>query len=213
MDDDYEPTPRCAHCGDPFLPDQPGQKYCSTRHREASKKRRQRHRERYGDGLEELLAPLGTGVVSVADEADDDQADAGTFDGGYSDDEEDEGQASWNTALLVDQRVRQIRAWYEAKARPLLAIQRRNGGVRLPQLVQLELECEREIDAIVRASDQAAAYERAARDQISGRAQLRAQERQRSRDNLSAFAGDLGRGRRLEAPEPAGRDVWSAFKF
>ena len=99
------------------------------------------------------------------------------------------------------------------KARPLLAIQRRNGGVRLPLLVQLELECEREIDAIVRASDQAAAYERAARDQISGRAQVRAQERQRSRDNLNAFAGDLGRGRRLQPPESAGRDVWSAFKF
>ena len=61
MDDDT-PTPRCANpaCGDPFLPEQDGQKYCSTRCREAAKKRRQRFRLRRGKGGGELLDPQGT---------------------------------------------------------------------------------------------------------------------------------------------------------
>jgi len=44
-------TPKCEHCDDPFIPAQPGQKYCSPRHRRAAEKRRQRRRPQ----LEELL--------------------------------------------------------------------------------------------------------------------------------------------------------------
>jgi hypothetical protein len=64
MDDDT-PTPRCANpaCGDPFLPEQDGQKYCATRCREAAKKRRQRFRLRRGKGGGELLDPQGTSVT------------------------------------------------------------------------------------------------------------------------------------------------------
>lgn len=37
-------TPTCEHCGDPFIPAQHGQKYCSPRHRRAAEKRRQRRK-------------------------------------------------------------------------------------------------------------------------------------------------------------------------
>jgi hypothetical protein len=117
------------------------------------------------------------------------------------------GPAPWNDYMRMERLIDQIRAHYEAKARPLLAQQRRNGGVRIPALAQLDLECEREIDTVVRTYQQAGAYARAARDQASGRAHMRAVERQRSRQNLGSFAQDLGRGRRYEAPEPAGRSV------
>lgn len=138
---------------------------------------------------------------------------------GYTDgllDGEDEepgeaGPASWNDYMRMERLIGQIRAHYEAKARPLLAQQRRNHGVRLQALAQLDLECERQIDTVVRTYQQAAAYARAHSEQASGRAHMRAVERQRSRENLSSFAQDLGRGRRIEAPEPAGRSVHDAW--
>ena len=65
------PTPRCARCSGPFLPEQAGQKYCSTRCREAAKKRRQRFRVRRG----ELPVPRGTSATrddgSVTEPGDD----------------------------------------------------------------------------------------------------------------------------------------------
>lgn len=119
----------------------------------------------------------------------------------------DEEETPWNDAMRLEQLVKKIRARYEAQARPLTAQQRRNHGVRLPALAQLDLECEREIKAVLKAHYEAAAYARAARDISSGRAQARAQERHRAQVTLTAFAQDLGRGRRSEAPEPAGRSV------
>ena len=64
--DDYTPTPRCANpaCGSPFLPEQNGQKYCSTRCRETARKRRQRFRLRRGRDAGELIVPPGTTVTS-----------------------------------------------------------------------------------------------------------------------------------------------------
>lgn len=128
---------------------------------------------------------------------------------GYADGlfDSDEEETPWNEAMRLEQLVKKIRARYEAQARPLTAQQRRNHGVRLPALAQLDLECEREINAVLKAHSEAAAYARAARDISSGRAQARAQERQRAQGNLTAFAQDLGRGRRLQAPESAGRSV------
>lgn len=55
-------TPSCERCGDPFLPTQPSQKYCSAKCREAAKKRRSRLRPLAG----KLLGTTGdTGDTSL----------------------------------------------------------------------------------------------------------------------------------------------------
>jgi hypothetical protein len=55
-------TPSCERCGDPFLPTQPSQKYCSATCREAAKKRRSRLRPLAG----KLLGTTGdTGDTSL----------------------------------------------------------------------------------------------------------------------------------------------------
>jgi hypothetical protein len=60
----YETTPMCERCGDPFIPTQPGQKYCSGRCREAAKKRRSRLRPLAG----KLLGRIGdTGDMSLSE--------------------------------------------------------------------------------------------------------------------------------------------------
>jgi hypothetical protein len=151
------------------------------------------------------------GEVQVSDSDGSESDDALAYAGLWED--EDEPDTAWNDALRVEQAVQAIRARYEAKARPLLATQRRNGGVRLPQLAQLDLACEREIEAVLRAHELAVAYERAARDASTGRAQARAHERQRGAQNLAALAQDLGRGRRTDAPEPPGRSVRDAWSW
>lgn len=125
----------------------------------------------------------------------------------------DEEETPWNEAMRLEQLVKKIQARYEAQARPMIAQQRRNHGVRLPALAQLDLECEREINAVLKAHYEAAAYGRAAWDISSGRAQARAQERHRAQGNLTAFAQDLGRGRRIQAPEPAGRSVHDTWNW
>lgn len=99
-----------------------------------------------------------------------------------------------------------VRARYDALIRPLLAVQRRNGGVRLPTLVQLELERKREIDAITKAHQKAEAHEMAARD-APWRA-VAAHERQAEQAALNSLARDLPRSsRRYQGAEPAGRDT------
>jgi ABC-type nitrate/sulfonate/bicarbonate transport system substrate-binding protein len=127
-------------------------------------------------------------------------------------DDEDEQETPWNDTMRVQQAVEKIRAGYEARARPLRAIQRRNGGVRLPALVELERERDAEVQALLRAHQQAAAYARAAREQASGRAQIRAQERQRGQQSLAAFARELpGGSRRYGSPIETGRSVWETW--
>lgn len=63
-----EMTLSCEHCGSAFAPAQEGQKFCSARHREAAKKRRQRFRDQFGDKAAELLRQrTETGDTSLAD--------------------------------------------------------------------------------------------------------------------------------------------------
>jgi hypothetical protein len=129
----------------------------------------------------------------------------------WDDDDTDEDPAPWNDALRVQQQLQQIRAKFEARARPLRAIQKRNGGVRLPTLVELERECERQVQALLKARQQEVAYARAAREQASGMTQARAADRQRGQANLDALARDLRGGRYAPDPQPAGRSVHDAW--
>jgi hypothetical protein len=144
--------------------------------------------------------------VSDYDDIEDD-LDLDLLDDDIEDGNDEADSLSWDTGWEVQQRVEQIRATYAAQARPLLALQKRNAGVRLPALAKLQADCEREVQSVVKSHQLAAAYERAARDQASGRAQMHAQERHQGQQNMAAFAADLGRGRYLSGPEPAGRTV------
>ena len=120
MDDDT-PTPRCANpaCGDPFLPEQDGQKYCSTRCREAAKKRRQRFRLRRGTGGGELLDPQGTSVTRDDPRQYSDFGDVpGDFElaAEIDDDLDDEQAARFHEMVQADVAQRKPRwSWFDLK--------------------------------------------------------------------------------------------------
>ena len=209
--DDYTPTPRCANpaCGSPFLPEQDGQKYCSPRCREAMKKRRQRFRLRRG----EQLVPPGTSEPDhwadiEAGRVDPDLAEhTDTYDVGLN----DPGDVAWSDAYRVQMAVERIEARYRELARPLLTVQRRNGGVRLPKLVELETECADKIDAILRAHEHAQELGRAVRRE-PGRV-AHAQERQDGIRAMQSLAADLPGGHRRHAPVDGARATSDVFGF
>jgi predicted nucleic acid-binding Zn ribbon protein len=212
MERDDDPTPACALCGDPFWPEQAGQRYCSSRHRETARKRRQRSRS----DREQLLVPLGTSLTelytratpprpAVADDEhpDEDQAD----ERGYA----DEGPGTWSDTWRLHEAVEAIQARYERLAQPYLAQLRRNPGVRPPALVQLEQQCAGEATALIRAHQHAADTDRAHRNEA--RRLNEAHERQMEQRALQALASDLSGGsRRYQPPEHHGRpthDLWN----
>jgi hypothetical protein len=199
------PTPSCARCGEPFWPEQAGQKYCSIRCREAAKKRRQRYRRDRG----ELLVPGGTTLPDVHDGQDDEAgltyADDDQADTGYDPD------ASFHARMQFTEAIDAIRARYDHRIQPYLAQLRRNPGVRPPELVRLEQECDQEIVLVARAHEHARALDYATRNEF--RRMVLAADRQRERAALHALASDLpGRSRRYTAPSPEGRatgDIWN----
>jgi hypothetical protein len=131
---------------------------------------------------------------------------------GQDDDRDDASAAAWSDSYRVHTAVGKIEEHYRELARPLLAQQARNPGVRLRELVALEQECADKIDAILRAHERAQALERAARRQPQQVAS--AHERAIEAAAARSFARDLGKGRHLRAePEPAGRDVRSAWSW
>lgn len=126
--------------------------------------------------------------------------------------DDDPGDLAWSDTYRVQQAVEKIENHYRKLARPLLAQQARNGGVRLPGLVKLEQECADKIDAIVKAHERAQALDRAARRQPATVAT--AHERQLEQAALRSLAADLpGRRHRHAEPEPAGRDVRSTWSW
>jgi predicted nucleic acid-binding Zn ribbon protein len=204
------PSPRCALCGDPFWPEQAGQRYCSSRHREAAKKRRQRSRSDW----EQLLVPSGTTLTELYTRAtpprhavaDDGHPDDEDNEHGYSDD----GPGTWSDAWRLSEAVEAIRARYERLARPYLAQLRRNPGVRPAGLVELEQRCHDETAEMIRAHDHATQAGRARRHKPQRI--MDAHERQAEQRAVQALASDLpGGSRRYEAPQYTGRvtrDLW-----
>jgi hypothetical protein len=180
------------------------------------KKRRQRFRLRRREDAGDLLVPPGTRVTRddgpITDPGEDlrDFSDYNDLIGLDDDPGDDASAAAWSDSYRVHSAVEKIEEHYRELARPLLAQQARNPGVRLPALVKLELECEEKVNEILRAHERAQALERAARRQPQQVAT--AHVRQLEQAAATAFARDLGRGRYLRAePEPAGRDVRSTW--
>jgi hypothetical protein len=216
------PVRRCGHCGEPLISQRRRAKYCSREHKELAREARKRASGR----LTRLHGNHPFADASLAElhehaSAPQHWAEAGPVDGdlpefsdyhdvGVYEDQDDEDGQSWNVAYRVQQAVQQIEGEYRELARPLLAQQKRNPGVRLPALVQIEAECEQKINALLRKHQRAQALERAAR--LAPQRVATAHERELEQAAARAFAQDLGRGRFLRAdPEPAGRDVYSAW--
>jgi predicted nucleic acid-binding Zn ribbon protein len=215
VEQDNAPTPTCALCGDPFWPEQAGQRYCSSRHRETARKRRQRSR----NGREQLLVPLGTPLTDLYARAtpprlvNGDQGD----DAGHLDDDEhaysheaDNGPGAWSDIWRLQEAIEAVHQRYERRVQPYLAQLKRNPGVRPSGLVGLERQRDDEIAAVLREHDQDAEVGRARRNEPKRINE--AHERQRERAALQALAQDLpGGSRRYEAPQHAGRatgDIW-----
>ena len=176
------------------------------------KKRRQRFRLRRGKDAGEQLVPPGTSVP--ADESDVIEPDEFGYTDGLLDDDQgdDASAAAWSDSYRVHTAVEKIEKHYRELARPLLAQQARNPGVRLPGLVKLEIEAEQKVTAILKAHERAQALERAARRQPQQVAT--AHERAIARAALRSLAADLpGRRHRHAEPEPAGRDVRSTWAW
>ena len=129
---------------------------------------------------------------------------------------EDDGQvaghAYLNDAGRAHREAEAIRARYEARIRPLLATQARNGGVRLPAIIRLEAERDAKIKALMNAHWKSEAIDRATRERPKYLAS--ANERQLEAAALTAFANDLRRGQRGVSPAPtAGRPTEDVFLF
>jgi len=209
------PTPTCALCGDPFWPEQAGQRYCSPRHRETASKRRQRSRSNRA----QLLVHQGTSLTELYERTapprvvHEDQAD----DTGHPDDDEDgysheadDGPGTWSSAWRLHEAEQAIRARYERRMRPFLVQLHRNPGVRPAGLVRLERERDQELAEMIRAHARRAELDRATRN--APRRLNEAHERQNEQAALSALAQDLpGGSRRYTPPERPGRatnDIW-----
>ena len=128
------------------------------------------------------------------------------------DDGQGAGRAYLNDAGRAYKEADDIRARYEARIRPLLSTQARNGGVKLPAIARLEAERDARINAVMKAHWKAEALDRAAREQPKYIAS--AHERAVESAALTAFANDLRRGQRGVSPAPtAGRPTEDVFLF
>lgn len=213
MEQQNSPTPRCGRCGDPFWPEQAGQKYCSTRCRETARKRRQRSRT----DREQLLVPRGTTLTELYTRAAPPRP--AVADDGHSDEVQadervyaDDGPGTWSDAWRLNEAVEAIRARYDRLAQPYLQQLKRNPGVRPPALVRLEQQCDDEIRALIRAHEHAADTDRAYRNEAKRLNE--AHERQMEQRALEALASDLpGGSRRYQPPEHHGRPTHTVWDW
>jgi hypothetical protein len=119
---------------------------------------------------------------------------------------------AWAARQEFADAIRRIRADYEARLRPYRETMKRNPGVVLPELASLLRERDARVAELTREHHLAEAYRMAERDQPGRIASAR--ERQDEQAAARAFATDLGKSRFLPAePEPAGRDVRSAWRW
>lgn len=235
MIDTETPTPRCGRCKDPFWPEQEGQVYCSTRCREAAKKRRQRFRLRHGKDAGELLGPLGTGVVngdaSLADLYERARAprEFVSLDADFVVEPDEADEADDDRTILdsipgqgMADEIRKLRA--DVQSRMQKALQRYDYTIRMnfqgnvtlaaqrdPRIRAIVSEFQKElesIDAAEKSYMRADAVEQANRPwNVAAR-----QDRAQGMKNMRDFAADLRPARLLE-PTQAGRENHEAFMF
>lgn len=123
---------------------------------------------------------------------------------------DDEPNASWAMRVQMDQETAAVRARYAAEIQHWQSVYRRNPGPA-PKLTEIQRRMTAEIAEVERRYYMAEALELAAADQASGRAQARAQERQRELVNMRDFGRDI-RGARFE-PVRVSRPTSEIFTF
>ena len=125
---------------------------------------------------------------------------------------DDEPNESWSMRLELEleQQVNAIRARYASEINRWTMVYARNPGPA-PRLVEIQRRMAAEIREIERAYYLQEARELAAADHASGRAQARAQERQKALTNLEGFGRDL-HGARYE-PVQVSKATSDIFQF
>jgi hypothetical protein len=217
---DNEPTPRCAlaSCRAPFLPSQPGQKYCSRKHARTAEKQRQRERKNFGETVKELV-PRRTGAYDrdsqdwrddpsqfsdygdVPGDLDDED---GIYAGDSTPDPWQQRAEAFHEQIALSEAIDRITAEYEARLRPYRDTMKRNPGVKPVAMARLEQERDSKIRDLTRAADKAQALETAAR--MAPQRAVQAAERQLEQAALNAFGRDLpGGSRRYQPPVWTGR--------
>jgi len=209
----------CDYCGRPLPPGtRSNQRYCGRTHKRQARRQAKRAHELH-EKLVTRYPPYGDASLSELDarrrehrpdhwahlEARRTDPDLAEYTDIHDVPDDDPGDVAWSDQYRVQQAIERIEAEYRALARPLLAQQRRNPGVRLPALVQLELEAERKVSEIVKAHQRAMALERAARRHPAtvATAHERALEQAAARSFARDRYGSRHAGR--AEPEPAGR--------
>lgn len=215
----------CAYCGRPLPADaRRNRRFCSRAHkREALRQRRKREEihERlvtrsplYADAsLSELHERVRPGLV----QGDEDFVvpaevlpDEFGYTDGLVDDEPGSENAAWTIRQKMEQETNAIRARYTADIKRWTTVYARNPGPA-PKLTEIMRKMNAEIREIERRYYLQEARELAAADVSSGRAAIRAQERQTAIRNLNDFGRDI-RGSRFE-PVQVSKPTSEIFQF
>jgi hypothetical protein len=197
---------RCLACNASLEGYRTGAIWCSDACRKRHKRRHDRKktlRESYESGHPDvsLDALYDSANFSLAENAEDAEGEA--QDSGHDVDEYLYGRSGlFADAYASQAAVDEIHRRYDDLLEPLLGRQRRNPGVRLPEIDRLirarDADLER-VRAYDRASDRLRAY--------SGYTRTRAMERQREHDAMSAFSRELPGGSRRAPQGYTGRST------
>jgi hypothetical protein len=218
--EDYTGTPpvrRCGYCGQPLLSQRRGAKFCSREHKELARQRRQRAGERLttlrGRHPFADLPEFSDELDLIGQDDEDHQDDEyGIVSNDSSADSWQERNELWAARQEFADAIEAVNADFKRRAAKYLGQQRRNAGTKLPELAGLERERDARIAELTRVHHLAEAYAMAERDRPGRIASAR--ERAAGQAAARSFAADLGRGHFLRAePEPAGRDVHSAWRW
>ena len=210
---------RCEHCGGSIPNRRKDARFCSTSHRVMAH-RKAKHKREIHDSLvtrgltDQSLAELHERARPRLLQVDEDlvePAEVVPDEFGYTDGLlDDEPNAAWTMRQQMEQETNAIRARYAPEIERWTKVYARNPGPA-PRLTEINRKMRAEVEAIERAYYQAEAYELAAADQASGRAQVRAQERHKELVNLEGFGRDL-RGGRYE-PVEVSKATSDVFQF
>jgi hypothetical protein len=217
---EYAETPpvrRCGHCGAPLVSQRKRARYCDRRCKELAREAR----KRAGDRLTTLREkhPLADATLAELHErarpglvqGDEEPAEVIPDEFGMTDGLlDDETNASWTMRLKLEAETNTIRARYASEIARWTAIYRRNPGPA-PKLTEITRKMQAETREVERRYYLQEAYELAAADQASGRAQARAHERSRELRNMEGFGRDL-RGARYE-PVQVSKPTSDIFQF
>ena len=134
-------TPRCGYCGHPLVGKGNRAQYCNRRCKELAAKKRRAVRERV-DTYRAKYPEAAHAWDGLPDDDNDQGQDAGPP-------EYDTDNRGWSDMWRLHEAEQDIWARYDALAAPYRAQMRRNPGVKLPGLVALERERDREIAAVL----------------------------------------------------------------